>query len=158
MQQNFNGSRVLWSRSSRHVYFRFQSVTSQKRHMFRASELTGHAFYAKLPDRAILNCFVWVSIEINRNSNGSVNLEEIIILCFNVHSCKGLQGVLVPPLCKVEFVHCTLFWVENYDVVCVIWNCRSMFLGIFLSQRNLVSCFHHNRFYQDNFRESSMIF
>ena len=60
----------------------------------------GHAFCARLTDRAILNCFVWVSIEINRNSNGSVNLEEIIILCFEVHLAKGYKWLSYHPFAR----------------------------------------------------------
>ena len=46
-----------------------------KKHMMSAhAESPGHAFCARLSDRAILTCFMRVSIEINGNSNGSVDL------------------------------------------------------------------------------------
>ena len=54
-----------------------------KKHMMSAHvESPGHAFCARLSDRAtrILNCFMRVSIEINRNSNGSVDLGKSSIL------------------------------------------------------------------------------
>ena len=145
MQQNFNGSRVLWSRSSRHVYFRFPLVTSQKRHTFCASESSGMPFVQGL----------------------QIELYWIVLCECPLRSIETQMGVLIWKKSSFCASRCTLRRVTSgcrttplQGRVCTLhpvlgrklWRSlrhRELLKYVcsesFLSQRNLVSV-PHNRF------------
>ena len=157
MQQNFNGSRVLWSRSSRHVYFRFPLVTSQKRHTFRASESPGMPFVQGL----------------------QIELYWIVLCECPLRSIETQMGVLIWKKSSFCASRCTLRRVTSgcrttplQGRVCTLhpvlgrklWRSlrhRELLKYVcsesFLSQRNLVSV-PHNRFIKIISVNSSMIF
>ena len=150
MQQNFNGSRVLWSRSSRHVYFRFPSVTSQKRHTFRASESPGMPFVQGLQIELYWIVLCECPLRSIETQMGVLIWKKSSFCASRCTLAKGYKGSRTTPL---QGRVCALYPVLGRK----LWrSLRHMELlkyiggSIFLVREILVSCFHHNRFYQDN--------